>query len=195
MQPARLRWLLALIVGLLPALAGAADTYQYDEVGNLQCLTNEAGTRSYTYDEVNRLDQESGPARARNHAYDLNGNRSTDGAGTSATYTASTDWLATINGTGVNLDAAGNLASDGTNTYTWDAAGRLKTVSRANKLWARPHCWHSPLTTWAPERGPHRSGNHGVALEFGWVRHAAQRGSPTGCQEASVQDRGRAVVA
>jgi RHS repeat-associated protein len=136
MQPTRLCRLGALILGLLPLLAGAADTYQYDELGNLQTLTTDTGTRTYSYDEVNRLDQETGPAGVRDHAYDLNGNRTSDGAGTSATYSASTDRLATINGTTVGLDAAGNLTSDGTNTYTWDAAGRLKTVSRANQLWA-----------------------------------------------------------
>lgn len=87
-MPRPRRWLLALVVALLPALAGAADSYQYDEVGNLQTLTNDTGTRTYTHDEVNRLDQETGPAGARDHAYDLNGNRTTDGAGTTATYSA-----------------------------------------------------------------------------------------------------------
>lgn len=136
----RQTWLLrevaVVVVGLLPLSAGATDTYQYDELGNLKARTTSTGTHSYIYDEVNRLDQETGPTGARDYAYDPNGNRTTNGAGTTATYTANSDRLATLNGTSVSLDAAGNLTSDGTNTYTWDAAGRLKTVSRSNRLWA-----------------------------------------------------------
>jgi RHS repeat-associated protein len=139
MRYAQLLRLVACLAVLLPTLAGAADTYQYDELGNLQSLTTDSGTHTYSYDEVNRLDQESGPAGSRDHAYDANGNRSTDGAGTTATYAPNSDRLATLNGTTVSLDAAGHLLSDGTRTYTWDAAGRLKTVSAGSTLLATYH--------------------------------------------------------
>ncbi|BAL27421.1 RHS repeat-associated core domain-containing protein [Azoarcus sp. KH32C] len=135
MQCIRSFLLPAYLIGLLPMLAGAAGTYQYDELGNLQVLTTTTGVHTYTYDEINRLDQESGPTGARDHVYDANGNRSTDGVGTTATYAPNSDRLATVNGTTVSLDAAGNILSDGVNTYTWDGAARLKTVSRGNKLW------------------------------------------------------------
>jgi hypothetical protein len=48
MRAARPLRLLALLAGLLPALAGAADAYQYDELGNLQSLTTDTGTRTYS---------------------------------------------------------------------------------------------------------------------------------------------------
>ena len=75
----------------------------------------------------------------RDHAYDLNGNRTTDGASapgspTTATYSANTNRIATINGAAVTLDAAGQITNDGVNSYTWDDAGRLKTVSRDGQL-------------------------------------------------------------
>jgi len=36
-----------------------------------------------------------------------------------------------ITSSGFGYDAAGNMTSDGTNSYTWDAEGRLKSVSNA----------------------------------------------------------------
>ena len=79
----------------------------------------------------------------RDHAYDLNGNRTTDGASapgspTTATDSANTNRIATINGAAVTLDAAGQITNDGVNSYTWDDAGRLKTVSRGGPLRSKP---------------------------------------------------------
>ena len=119
--------------------AALADTYQYDERGDLETLTTPRGVRTYQYDEVQRLKMEQGYTGNREHVYDLNGNHATDGATapgspTSATFTSNTNRLATINGATVSIDAAGQITNDGVNTYTWDDAGRLKTVSRAGQL-------------------------------------------------------------
>ncbi|WP_374339328.1 RHS repeat-associated core domain-containing protein [Methyloversatilis sp.] len=128
------------------ALSGAvrADSYEYDELGNLKTLSSPRGTRTYSYDEIQRLDTETGYTGDRDHAYDLNGNRTTDGATapgtpTTATYTSNTNRIATINGAAVTLDAAGQITNDGLNSYTWDDAGRLKTVSRGGQLRATYH--------------------------------------------------------
>jgi RHS repeat-associated protein len=77
-------------------------------------------------------DTEAGPAGARNHDYDANGNRLTDGAGTTATFTPNSDRVATINGVNVTLDAAGNLTSDGTYKYLWNGLGQLGELRKAD---------------------------------------------------------------
>ncbi|MDP3289457.1 MAG: RHS domain-containing protein [Methyloversatilis sp.] len=141
--------------GVLLMVAGGlshADTYEYDEVGNLKTLSSPRGTRTYTYDEVDRLDTEAGFTGSRNHAYDVNGNRTTDAASapgtpTTATYTSNTNRIVTINGAAVSLDAAGQITNDGLNSYTWDDAGRLKTVSRAGQLRATYHYDHKHRRT------------------------------------------------
>ncbi|EGK70167.1 hypothetical protein METUNv1_03554 [Methyloversatilis universalis FAM5] len=135
-------------------LSGAvrADSYEYDELGNLKTLTTPRGARAYTYDEIQRLDTETGYTGNRDHAYDLNGNRTTDGASapgtpTTATYTSNTNRIATLNGAAVTLDAAGQITNDGLNSYTWDDAGRLKTVSRGGQLRATYHYDHKHRRT------------------------------------------------
>jgi RHS repeat-associated protein len=146
----------ALALLLTCALAGIpvarADSYTYDELGNVQSITTPRGVRSYTYDEVDRLDTEAGFTGSRNHAYDVNGNRTTDAASapgtpTTATYTSNTNRIVTINGAAVSLDAAGQITNDGLNSYTWDDAGRLKTVSRAGQLRATYHYDHKHRRT------------------------------------------------
>jgi RHS repeat-associated protein len=129
-----------------PLLCGLAhaDSYEYDELGNLKTLTSPRGVRGYTYDEIQRLDTETGYSGHRDHAYDHNGNRTTDGAAspgspTTASYAPGTNRIATINGAAVTLDAAGQITHDGLNSYTWDDAGRLKTVSRGGQLRATYH--------------------------------------------------------
>jgi RHS repeat-associated protein len=129
-----------------------ADTYQYDERGDLQTLTTPRGVRSYQYDEVQRLKIEQGYTGNREHVYDRNGNRATDGATapgspTAATYADDSNRIATINGATVSIDAAGQITNDGVNTYTWDDAGRLKTVSRAGQLRATYHYDHKHRRT------------------------------------------------
>jgi RHS repeat-associated protein len=144
-----------LLCALLAAATSApvsADQYGYDELGNVETLSNPRGVRSYTYDEIQRLDTETGYSGNRDHAYDLNGNRTTDGASapgtpTTATYTSNTNRIATLNGAAVTLDAAGQITNDGLNSYTWDDAGRLKTVSRGGQLRATYYYDHKHRRT------------------------------------------------
>lgn len=143
--------LCALLAGATSAPV-SADQYGYDELGNVETLSNPRGVRSYTYDEIQRLDTETGYTGHRDHAYDLNGNRTTDGASapgtpTTATYTSNTNRIATLNGAAVTLDAAGQITNDGLNSYTWDDAGRLKTVSRGGQLRATYYYDHKHRRT------------------------------------------------
>jgi hypothetical protein len=48
---------------------------------------------------------------------------------TAMAYDTSTNRLSTVGGAAVNYDAAGNLLSDGSCTYTWDAENRITSVS------------------------------------------------------------------
>ena len=124
---------------LLAASAAHADTYNYDELGNVRQIQNDKGVRTYTFDEVNRLKTESGLAGVRTHTYDPNSNRLNDGAPspTTASFAPASDRIATLNGVTVTLDAAGNLLGDGTYTYAWNDAGQLLSVSKAGQLVAK----------------------------------------------------------
>lgn len=140
------RAVLTLVLGAGGACA-LADTYRYDERGDVESITSPRGVRTYDYDERQRLWLEQGYTGNREHEYDRNGNRATDGATvpgnpTLATYVPDSNRIATLNGAAVTMDAAGQITNDGLNTYTWDAAGRLKTVSRGGQLRATYHYDH-----------------------------------------------------
>lgn len=145
----RFRQALALVAVLAVSGLSHADSFEYDETGNVETVTNPRGVRHYTYDAVNRLDTESGYTGDRDHAYDLNGNRSTDGAATPTvvTHASNSNRIATINGVSIAIDAAGQMASDGVNQLTWDGAGRLKTVSRNGVLRATYYYDHQNRRT------------------------------------------------
>ena len=124
--------LLAIFLSAAPSAEAADLGYDYDANGNVTSKTTAGGTTAYTYDKLDRLDTEAGPPGSRDHAYDANGNRTSDGAGTTATFTPNTDRVATINGISVTLDAAGNLTADGTYKYVWDDFGDLKELRRSD---------------------------------------------------------------
>lgn len=105
--------------------------------------SSQAHTATYAYDAVNRL----GSAVAKNlslttlwsqtYSYDRWGNMSCSGSGlcTSMTYSSSNNnQLASIGGTSVSYDAAGNLLVDPNtlpvSNYTWDAEGRLTKITQ-----------------------------------------------------------------
>ena len=121
---------LVLICGLMlatsfhPVYAADLDL-GYDANGNVISKATPGGTATFSYDPLDRIDTEAGPTGTRNHDFDGGGNRTTDGAGTTTSFTPSTDRLATINGVAVTLDAAGNLTSDGTYKYLWNSLGQL----------------------------------------------------------------------
>ncbi len=116
----------------MAAPAHAADLgLTYDANGNVSSRTTPAGTTTYTWDALDRIDTESGPAGSRDHEFDANDNRTSDGAGTMSSFTASTDRLATVNGIAVTLDAVGNVTYDGTFRYVWDARNQLRELRSA----------------------------------------------------------------
>ena len=70
--------------------------------------------------------------------YDANGNRTGDRAGSYAYAPASNRQTSRPQGP-VTLDSAGHTTAQGGFTYTWDGAGRLKTLSQAGQLLATYH--------------------------------------------------------
>jgi RHS repeat-associated protein len=97
--------------------------------------TYAAQTISYAYDRLSRLLSADyigvTPTRNYTYMYDLAGNRTQETVtigGTPTTTTRSYNAMNQISDTGFTYDANGNLAADGTNTYTWDRANRLKSM-------------------------------------------------------------------
>lgn len=102
---------------------GASETYGYDAAGQLTSIGYAAngsalGNLTYGYDANGRQAAMGGTfARV-----------SLPSAVTFAIYNAM-DQLPSLNGTALSYDADGNLTSDGTNAYTWNARGQLTGVS------------------------------------------------------------------
>jgi RHS repeat-associated protein len=90
----------------------SSESYVYDAVGNRTSMTDVEGTHSYTYDNIYRLTQAQHPAgtslpiSTETFSYDPVGNRLADAAITGYTY-----------------DAANELTSNSSYTYTSDADG------------------------------------------------------------------------
>jgi len=119
-----------------------SETYTYDAAGNRTAVTGQGGALTlYQYDALNRLVSETDPVTGHRtvYHYDPAGNRTAkevyDAAGTLLTRTTYTYNLAgelvSVDGTPWVWDADGNLASDGTRTFTWDANSRLTEVRDA----------------------------------------------------------------
>jgi len=118
--------------------------FAYDNANRRTSLTLPNGiVTEYAYDAASRLTgltYKLGPAPlgTLTYGYDANGNRTVLGGSwartglpaalASATYNAANHQL-TFGSTTLTYDLNGNLASDGTNTYTWDARNRLEAIS------------------------------------------------------------------
>ena len=128
-------------------------SYTRDRVGNILTSDDGAGTTAYTYDALYRLESADYPGTANDEAfaYDKVGNRKTHTQGSTTpnastryfTYTAGTNRLANIrigSTTGTieasfTHDLEGRLTSQsgvGAKTLTWDAKGRLWTLTDTN---------------------------------------------------------------
>ncbi len=120
--------------------ARASDaTYTYDSNGNI--LTRsvpDSGATTYSYDALDRLTREQGPAVTQSFGYDGGGNRTSDGTG-SYVYAPSSNRLTGRPQGPVTLDAAGHTTAQAGFAYTWDGAGRLKTVRLSGTLLATYH--------------------------------------------------------
>jgi RHS repeat-associated protein len=119
--------------------ASAAMTY--DSAGRRSMVTLPNGdTEQYTYDAASHLTAiDYGPGLGSvSYAYDRLGRREAQWGSVahtdlppalgSATYNDANQRVAE-NGTTLTYDADGNLTSDGTRTYTWNALGELATLS------------------------------------------------------------------
>lgn len=112
------------------ATTSTAASITFDDVAvdtaALAAPTTAASTRttSYGYDGLNRLTGATeSPGTAYTYTYDRAGNR-TDGG---RTY----DNANQVTNAGWSYDAVGNLLSDGTTTYTYDALSRVASTMRA----------------------------------------------------------------
>jgi len=91
---------------------------------------------SYNYDDLNRLDKATGGNLSQTYAYDRYGNIEISGAPNSWIPPYGTGYAATnryvtggaCNGTGICYDADGNLLSDTTHAYTWNAENKLLAI-------------------------------------------------------------------
>jgi RHS repeat-associated protein len=97
-------------------------------------------TASYSYDAVSRLAQASATASGsgtvsygKTYNYDLYGNMScvpgSSGYCPQVAFHTSTNRINQIGSLPASYDPAGNMTSDGSNTYQWDAEGRLISVN------------------------------------------------------------------
>lgn len=108
----------------------------YDAASRLVLQQTPSGTHSYGYDASDRLTGYAHPVGATsNYQYDANGNRtrlSQSGATTDYIIPATSNRLTaqtSATSKSYSYDAAGNLTGDGTNTYTYNARGRLSKVA------------------------------------------------------------------
>jgi len=125
--------------------AGIRRTVGRDNAGRITGYTHtnngtpvSASDQGFGYDNLNRLVSATLGATTTSYSYDATGNRSTKVIG-ATTYTntiASTSNKLTqaqdVGGTAtIQHDAAGNITSDGTNTYTYSDRGRMATMTNA----------------------------------------------------------------
>ncbi|MGD0227260.1 MAG: hypothetical protein ABSF71_33460, partial [Terriglobia bacterium] len=99
-----------------------SEAYAYDNVNRLYTATSQSGTGNATYNLTFSYTQDGSSGNYGNMTCVLNG--STNGLCPQYTFSAATN---RINTPGFAYDAAGDLTSDGTHSYTWDGEGRLLT--------------------------------------------------------------------
>ncbi len=91
------------------------ETYQFDPVGNMIAKTVDGVATIYGYDNADQLTSESRPGYTALYQYDGNGNR----------------LAKTLNGVveAYTYDDGDKMLTAGTKSYTYDLAGRTKTVT------------------------------------------------------------------
>jgi RHS repeat-associated protein len=127
------------------AAAGIRRTVARDSAGRITGYTHTSNgipvpalDQSFAYDNLNRLTSATQSATAIQYSYDATGNRTTKAIGGTSypnTISATSNKLTQtqdITGTAtIQHDAAGNITSDGANTYTYSDRGRLATMTNA----------------------------------------------------------------
>ncbi len=114
-------------------------SYAYDNAGNRTSDTIDSVTTNYTYDSLGQLLTVANPSLSQTYTYDTRGNRlslTDNGVLTTYVYATNTNQLESYTSNSVTTDlvydAAGNLLTDGTNTYTWLPTGELYAHSTAS---------------------------------------------------------------
>ncbi|MDD5114938.1 MAG: DUF6531 domain-containing protein, partial [Methylobacter sp.] len=120
-----------------------ADTrvITYDAASRITAYshTTAVGDQQFAYDLVDRLSAYSDNTTSQTYQYDANGNRislNQKGSIYLSTIAATSNRLLNVQGPAAktySYDAAGNITSDGTATFTWNAAGRLYQTTRGGQ--------------------------------------------------------------
>jgi RHS repeat-associated protein len=115
----------------------SAGTANNGDVMQIASNLNSARTQNFTYDQLNRISTAQTQATSGTYAwgyqygYDIWGNllseTLTQGSGAQLSLGVSTNNQ--ITNTGFSYDAAGNVLTDSSFTYTWDGESRLKSVA------------------------------------------------------------------
>ena len=106
-------------------------TFQENADDDITAITDGiTGSNSQTlgYDTLNRLTAATGVYGAQSYQYDLDGNRNQEtlgGTQTTLGYDTASNKLLTVGSQSDVYDAVGNLKSDGTHSYNYDATNRL----------------------------------------------------------------------
>mgnify|MGYP000586062714 CR=1 FL=1 len=135
------RWLTRLVTQKAGDPVLIDSSYSRDQVGRITAIANPVAQDSWTYayDSRDQLKSATNGATANlteAFSYQPNGNLTSRSRVTGTyLYPASTALrphaVSTINGVAVSYDLNGNTLADGTRTYSWDDANRLKTVVKA----------------------------------------------------------------
>ena len=129
------------------ATGGTTYTYTYDARGNITAISDGTNTTSYIYDSLDQLTRENNQAAGKTwvYTYDNGGNilSKSEYAYTTGTLGAALDtisygygdssWkdlLTSYDGQLLASDEIGNLANDGTWSYSWQHGRQLKQMSR-----------------------------------------------------------------
>ena len=113
--------------------------YTYDELGRVATMTTLAGTATYGYDADGRLASATlADGTGITYRYDAAGNRTAViENGVATTYTSNElDEYITVGGDTQTYDADGDLTAGSGATYSYDALGRLVSVSSAAGTWS-----------------------------------------------------------
>jgi RHS repeat-associated protein len=128
-----------------PTTTGIRRTIVRDSAGRITGYTHTSNgspvpalDQSFAYDNLNRLTSATLGSTAIQYSYDATGNRTAkviSGTSYPNTISATSNKLTQTQDVGgtatVVHDAAGNITSDGTNTYTYSDRGRLATMTNA----------------------------------------------------------------
>jgi RHS repeat-associated protein len=121
------------------SLGTSTKTITYDDAGRITGIADSlapTSSQSFGYDNLDRLVSFTQSTTSLGYSYDASGNRTAYRAGTTNypyTVAAASNKLTALSGPTAQTnvyDLAGNLTSDGSVTYTYNARGRLSTAKK-----------------------------------------------------------------